>query len=161
MLHTVMRPSIDSARMVLPATHGAAGAARDAGTADHREHDVFRGHAAHALDRDAHTHFFVSVRGEHVLDFRGAMPCAGSRKHRRAGVRIAADHRHAGSVALCSGLITHDALALVEERKWTLAPYSLMLAVSVPTCSREIGSSMPAMLFPAGGRRVVVGGGDH
>ena len=52
-----------------------------------------------------------------------------------------------GSVAPCSGPDhVHDALALVEEREIGLgAGCSRMLASSVSTWRREVGSSMPAM----------------
>ena len=102
-LHTVMRSSIDSARIAGPRVFKyAAGAAADADARDERQDDVLGGDAR--AQRAIHAHLkrlrFAlqqALRGQHVLDFAGAdaerqrAECAV-----RGGVAIAADHGHAG-----------------------------------------------------------------
>ena len=77
----------------------------------------------------------------------------------RAGVRVAADHRHARQRgALLRADHVHDALARVAEREIGRSAELGDVGVQRSTCRRETGSAMPCV--PVGGRRVVVGGGD-
>ena len=124
MLQIVMRPSIDSARMALPAVlEHVALAAAGADLRDDREDDVLRGDAGpeRALDVDRHRLERLQrqgLGGEHVLD----LARADAERHRaeravRRGVRVAADDRDAGlrESQLRSDDV-HDALLDVAER---------------------------------------------
>jgi hypothetical protein len=113
MLQTVMRPSIDSERMAEPAElDGVAGAAGGADAADDGQHDVLGGDAEGQLALDAHQHVLgllgqQRLRGHDVLDLAGA-DAVRQRAERavRGGVRVAADHRHAGQGGARSGPMT-------------------------------------------------------
>ncbi len=117
---------------------------------------------------DAHQHVLGlllqhRLRGQHVLDLGGA-DAEGQRAERtvRAGVRIAAHHRHPGQRrALLRADHVDDALALVEERE--VRGGAALADVRVErddllTRDRVVDAIEP--LVPVGGRRVVVGGRD-
>ena len=166
-----MRPSIDSARIALPANSIAwpvppAVPMRPmiASTTS------FARHAARERPFDVHAHVL------HLAASPGTAWRARARLRRcRCRARGSRTRRACwcasrrtppscpGSVAPCSGPMTCTMpWRLSRYGKYTLAPNSFMLASSVSICSCAIGSRTPSMpSFPVGGRRVVVGGGDH
>ncbi|MNV21184.1 hypothetical protein D3C71_1121120 [compost metagenome] len=146
---------------------GVAGAAGRADLADDGQHHVLGRHALG--ERAVHLHQHVlgllgqqRLCGHHVLDLGGA-DAVGQCAERavRAGMAVAAHHRHAGQ----GGTVfraddVHDALALVHEgeersgrdlRHVVVQRGDLLFADGV-------GDAVVAV-FPAGGGRVVVGGG--
>ena len=113
-----------------------AGAASGADLADDRKRDVLgcNAHTQLAIDHNIHILVFLhhhALRGEHMLDLAGAdaerqcPECAV-----RAGVRIAAHHRHAGQGrTILRPDHMHDALTFVEERKVNLGAVFLDVLV--------------------------------
>ena len=124
MLQTVIRPSIDSARMAVAAVlDDRADAAADAERPDDAEHQVLGGAAGRqvAVDGDRHglrLDLAQRLGGQHVLDLGGAD--AERQRAERAvggGVAVAADDRHArlGEPELRADHV-HDALVDAAER---------------------------------------------
>ena len=75
------------------------------------------------------------------------MPCA---RHPKAPCVLVCESPHTtvipGRVAPCSGPITCTMpIRLSRNGKYDLAPYSRMLASSVSSCRREVGSAMPSI----------------
>jgi hypothetical protein len=126
MLHTVMRPSMLGTDGAAGEFDGVAGAAGGADAADDGQHDVLGREpgGSVAVDPDQHVLGLLGqqgLRGQHVLDLAGA-DAVGQRAEGavRAGVAVAADHRHAGQRgALLRADDVHDALALVEGTEST------------------------------------------
>ena len=163
-----MRPSIDSAADGRAGElDGVAGAAGGADPADDGQHDVLGRDAAGelALDLDQHVLRLLGqqrLRRHHVLDLAGA-DAVRQRAERAVGggVRVAADHGHAGQGgALLGPDHVDDALALGQERK--VGGRAELADVPVQRddllLADRVGDAVVAAL-PAGGRRVVVGGG--
>jgi hypothetical protein len=147
----------------------AAGAPRGADAADDGERHVLRRHAARerALDVDAHVLHLLchqALRGEDVLDFRGADAVREAAERAvRAGVRVAAHHGHPRQgCALLRADHVHDALVLVEVREIDLRAVRLHVGVEgLDLQARHRVAHALDALVPVGGRCVVVGGGDH
>jgi hypothetical protein len=136
--------------------------------ADDGQHDVLGGDSRGqlAVDLDQHVLRLLGqqgLRGQHVLDLAGA-DAVRQRAEGAVGGGVAESPQTTvmpGSVApLLRADDVHDALALVRNGKYAAAPNSRMLASSVVTCSLadRVGDAVVAQL-PAGGGRVVVGGG--
>ena len=166
MLHTVMRPSIESARMAEP---------RYSMTwpmpppvpmrADDGEHDVLGGDVGGsvALDGDGHPlrpRLRQRLGGEHVLDLAGA-DAEGQRAERAVGggVAVAAHDGHAGQrAALLGGDDVDDALAGVAHREVGDAELGGVLAQHLDLAGRDrVGDR----LVDVGRGDVVVLGGDR
>ena len=102
MLHSVSRPSIDSARIAEPANSMAwPRRAVGADMRDDREHDVLGGDARRgtAIDRDAHALRLLlpdRLRHQHMRDFGGAdAERVGAERAVGRGVAVAADDQQA------------------------------------------------------------------
>ena len=155
MLQTVMRPSTDSARMALPAIDGMAGAAGRADDADDVQHHVLavqpKGNSPSTLISMLLAFFEQRLRRQHVLDL-GRADAESQRAQRavRAGVRVAADHGHAGQRgALLRSDHVHDALTQIIHAEFGDA---VLVAVGVQRVhlQLETGSSMPWARFSVG-----------
>jgi hypothetical protein len=170
MLQTVMRPSIESARIVLPANstvHPVPPAGTD--PADDRQRHILRRDAARerAFHGDAHVLHLLrdeALRREDVLHLGSADPVRKAAECAvRAGVRVAADDGHSRQRgALLGPDHVHDPLTLVEEREIGLGAVLAHVGVErlhLDARSRIFDSLDPAL--PPGRRRVVVGGCDH
>ena len=147
---------------------GVAGAARRADFADDGQHDVLGGHAFGdaAFDFDQHVLGLFGQQGlrrHDVLDFAGADAVRQRAKRAvRGGVRVAADHRHARQRGAVFGADhMHDALAFGHEGEEGCRAGFLDVRVQRGDLlfADQIGDAVVAQL-PAGGGRVVVGGGD-
>ena len=143
-----------------------AGTACSADATDDRKYEIFRrdpgGQAP--VDTDQHRLRLLdqqALRGQHVFDF-GRADAERERRKRAvgAGVRVAADNRHAGQRrALLGADHVDDALPLVQKRKIGLGPVLADVAVQrfdLHTRNRVLDATIPVL-----GRRVVVGRGHH
>ena len=146
---------------------GVAGAARGADLADDGQHDVLGRDAAanRAFNLDQQVLGLLGqqrLRGHHVFNFAGADAVGQRTKGTvRAGVAVAADHGHAGQ---CGPVFrpnhVHDALALVQEGKVGRRAAGLDVVVQRGDLqlADRVGNAV-ITIGPAGGGRVVVGGG--
>ena len=144
------------------------GAACGANLADDRQHDVLGAHAPgqHAVDLDQQVFRLLGQQrlgGHHMLDLAGADAmgqCAKSAV--RAGVAVAADHRHARQRrALLRPDHMDDALAPVEKRKVGCRAKSRDVGVQrgdLQLADRVLDAVVTQR--PVGGRGVVVSGGN-
>ena len=144
-------------------------AASGADLADHGEHDVLGSDAEWQFAFDAHLHVLhllghQALGREHMLDF-GRADAVGQRTEGAVGggVRVTADHGHAGQrCALLRANHVDDALAHVVHLEFENAELVAVLVQGLHLNTRNlIGNGFQAALALApGGRDVVVGGGD-
>ena len=166
MLQTVMRPSIDSARIASPAySMSVAGAAGGADLADDGEDDVLGGDAGRQLAVDLHQHVLrllldQRLRREHMLDLRRADAVRQrAESAMRRGVAVAADDGHARQrEALLRADDVDDALADVELVVIFDAEIARVLR-QCAICAALSGSGF--RLRAVGGRHVVVDDGQR
>ena len=152
MLHKVMRPSIDSARIAEPANSIAEPVPPAVPilpmTASAMSFAVTpRGSAPSTVTRM----FFIFFCTRHWVASTCStsevpMPCA---RQPNAPCVLVCESPHTtvmpGSVAPCSGPITCTMpMRLSRNGKYAFAPYSRMFASRVSSCRREIGSAMPS-----------------
>ena len=132
MLQTVMRSSMDSARMAGPAVlDDVAGGAADADLRDQGQDDVLgrdarRQPALTSTARVFGLRLEQALRGQHVPDLAGA-DAEGQRAERAvgAGVAVPADDGHAGlGEAQLGPDDVHDALALAAQARGAVMPKS-------------------------------------
>ena len=167
MLHTVMRPSIDSARIAAAGEFdGVAGAACGADLADDRPARYpWRSRRARSAPSTCTSIVFdflgqQRLRRQHMLDFGGADAVRQAAERAvGGGMRVAAHHRHAGQRrALLRADHMDDALALVAHAEIGRAPYCVDVGVQrFDLQARDrVGDAVAAV----GGRHVVVGHGQ-
>src|SRR5690606_8075264 len=144
-------------------------AARGADPADHGQHDVLGGDADRQLAFDAHLHVLhllgdQALGGQHMLHLGGA-DAVGQRAEGAVGggVRVAADHGHArqGGALLRTDHVD-DALTDVVHLELEDAEVITVLVQGLDLDARDlVGNGVQtALALCAGGRHVVVGGGD-
>ncbi|MCY1538026.1 hypothetical protein D9M68_735480 [compost metagenome] len=144
-------------------------AARGADLADDGQHDVLGGHALGEWPVHAHQHV-LGLLGQQGLCRHDVLDLAGADAVRQrakrpvgAGVAVAADHRHArqGGAVLRADHV-HDALALGHEGEESRRAEfgDVVVQRGDLFLADRVGDAVVAQ-FPAGGGRVVVGGGDH
>jgi hypothetical protein len=139
--------------------------AADADLPDHRKHDVLGGAAERQLAVDNHVHRLrlareQALRCQHVLDLgRADAESEAAEGAMRAGVRIAADHRHAGKRRpVLRPDDVNNPLAQVAERKVGLG--SVLAHVPVERVDLHARGRIGDALVPVLRRSVVVRCGD-
>ena len=138
-----------------------AGAAGRADLADHGQHDIFGGDARANGAVKLHQHgfgFFCQqrLRGQHVLDFRGAdAMCQTSKRAVRGRVRVAADNGHAwqGRALLWADHV-HDALTLIVHVEIGQAVF---FGVCIQRLDLQPGDRVSDAIGTVGGGDVVIG----
>ena len=166
MLHSVMRPSTESAADGFAGVlDDVSGGAVGADLSDDSERQVFRGHAFGERSAYINQHGFrlalrQALRGQHVLDFRCAnAECQRAECAMRAGVAVAADDGHArlGESEFGADDV-HDALVgrvHVEQRD------AEFLAILLQRLDLEGGNRVGDGSAARLGRNIVVDRGDR